>query len=891
MEEGRRPHSASGMGIWRLNMAIIERQIHGYRQGHQLLAASAQLPKLDQSIIDRLSDVAGPLRPREHFKPYLTAYPLPSGERYVLARTWQDTTASRAGCVRTLSLVIGTKDWSWAESLVPFLELLKVDSLPEQVDATRCSVSTSPATPLAPSADVRAGELLEALFLEKAQPVVVFDAPAPELIALRLLTALWPSMRRKFALSTFALSPRKIGGRDFDLVFAPKDARSKFSDWDGRRIDGRADQDARHRWTDTVVSRVFEQELPALLKPSEIRLVGDGDGGDSDNAAILRIALLWDELIEKLDRTPMAALGLLDIANSGKVQDAQAVNSLDPALASAILRASTELPAADAWAFLTAIVAKIRTRALPDGKKATAAAAQTLAARAPEGGVALLSRPELPDAVEGLLPRIAYGLGEAGEGKCERALLSAPPELILRLLAAGGRLSERAASDVELIKRVGRALEIVEPALVDAVGVSLLPHLVEDWQLPAAAPLVARLDGQGLVAEISRLAVANDFQAVQFVEMVVERARAIGTKTDAMTAIVASPPSQRRDALLAATIDPTVVDVTWLLDAPGLSSGTANALLTSLLHRAADRQLSVILGDPRLRDEVLARMQDHAPDLILRAVLACELPIDTFVRMARTVLQEADAATRVRVAQEALRRCLPMHFGGDEMGFLAQLIDIVGERLDGGWAVRIGLGRAVPASAASRNVIAFYNAPEPVRLRVVLSVAELAQAIFDRHTIDLDVGALEACALFMLEAEKAAPGALLNAAGRLLPMLMRHRREPVSPMIAATFPMIYRELAKQDDVPILLQFIPFLDWDRCKAARSELVDAFMSSSWSPADLALTACRCGDVDKILRRTATSFRGKEYIDRVENEIGHLPERCRSAVQNAISNIRSG
>jgi len=871
-------------------MIIVDRQVHGYRQGHQLLAASAQLPKPDQSLIDRLSDVAGPLRPRERFEPYLTAYPLPSGERYVLARTWQDTTASRSGCVRTLSLVIGTKDWSRAESLSPFLELLKEDSLPEQADATRRSVSTSSTTPLPPASDFRAGELVEALFLEEAQPVVVFDVQAPELIALRLLTALWPSMRRKFAMSTFALSPRKIGGRDFDLVFAPKDAKSKFSDWDGRRIDGRANQDARHRWTDAIVGRVFQQARPALLSASEIRLVGDGDGGDIDNAAMLRIALLWDELIGKLDRTPMAALGLLDIANSGKVQDVQAIGSLDPALARAILRASTELPAADAWAFLSAIVAKMRARALPVGKNATASAAQTLAAREPEGAVELLSRPELTDVVVHLLPRIACGLGEAGEGEGERALLSAAPELILRLLAADGRLSERAAADGELIKRIGEALEVEEPALVDAVAVRLLPHLIEDWHLPAAAPLVARLDGQGLVAEMSRLASANDFQAVQLTELVVERARAIGTKTDVMTAIVASPPSQRRDALLAATLDPTAADVAWLLDAPQLSSETANAFLISLLHRATDRQLSVILDEPRLGDKVLARVQDDAPDLIQRAVLACELPIDTFVRMASAVLQEADAATGARVAQEALRRCLPMHFDGDEMSFLAQLLDIVGERLDGAWAVRIGLGRPVPPSAASRNMIAFHNAPEPVRLRVVRAIAELAQAICDRPTIDLEVEALETCALFMFEAEKVAPGALLNAAGRILPMLMRHRREPVSLMIAATFPMIYRELAKKDDVPIFLQFISFLDWDRCKAARSELVDAFMSSSWSPADLALTACRCGDVNKILHRAAESSGGQEYIERVAKEIDRLPGKCRSTVQKTIANIRS-
>ena len=219
-------------------MTAVERQVHGYRQGHQTLAASAQLPKEDQSAVDRLSDVAGPLRPRERFNPYLTSYPLPSGERYVLARMWQDLIVARAGCVRTVSLIIPIADWAAAESLSPFLDLLKFDRPPEAANATREIVSSSCPTPLSPAPDFRASELLEALFLEEPRPVVVFDVPAPDLIAARLLTALWPSMRRRFALSTFALSPRKVSGRDFDLVFAPKDARAKFADWKGRRVDG-----------------------------------------------------------------------------------------------------------------------------------------------------------------------------------------------------------------------------------------------------------------------------------------------------------------------------------------------------------------------------------------------------------------------------------------------------------------------------------------------------------------------------------------------------------------------------------------------------------------------------------------------------------------------------
>ena len=213
--------------------ASIHQQLHGYRSGHQLLRSSVRLDTKDQDLIDHLSDMAGPLRPGERFAAYLSAYPLPSLKYYVLARTEQDFAADRAGCVTTKTFLVPMQYWENEANPGALAELFKGLISDEPI-----VVSAKPQTPeLAPVNYPALSELVEALFLEKRSAIVVFEAPSSEDVALRLLTAFWPAMRRNFSLCTFALSPRTLSGKSFDLLFAPKSARARFSDWEGRRIE------------------------------------------------------------------------------------------------------------------------------------------------------------------------------------------------------------------------------------------------------------------------------------------------------------------------------------------------------------------------------------------------------------------------------------------------------------------------------------------------------------------------------------------------------------------------------------------------------------------------------------------------------------------------------
>jgi GTPase-associated protein 1, N-terminal domain type 1 len=865
----------------------VEIQIHGYRKGHQLLASSVVLPKDDQTVVDRLSDVAGPLRPREEFAPYLSAYPLPSGTFYVIAKTWQDLSVSRAGCVRTKSVLIEAEAWSRRPTLISILRLLSSAELPVEADAGRVELEEQLEEGFPSAMNFNSSELLEALFLEDVMPVVMFDAPDPELIALRLLAALWPDIRRRFALSTLALSPRKIGGRDFDLVFAPSNAKAKFSDWPGRRVDGRASQTDRHRWTGAIVRRVFEEPLPRLLSDREIDLLG---GRDADSTAALRIALLWGELLDKLGRTPTAALGLLDIANSGMVSNSAAVRLVEDRLAEATRKAADNLSPVDAWDFIGAITRKMQGNNMPVGRVAVEQLAAHLAERAPDGAIDLLRQPDPKGAIDDLIPSIAIGLGNGAAPQIEQILLDAPTEILARLVSQGGALTSRVARDDRLIGKMSVVLADVDQELADKASTVLLPLLIEDRQLSAAMPIFRRLDAQGIAEELHWLGDVNDFQAEQLSEMLINRAREVGGLPFARDALISSDASVRRDIVLAQTVDPAAADVLWLLNEKRLPKMTSSALLLNVLRRADDKQFATLLSDMEIGARVVTCLPDNSVDMLARAALEDSLPINTYVPFVLSAIPKVDDGQKLEIAKRALRKCLRNRFEGDEAAILSMLLGVIGARLDGRWAAKTGLMREVKAEVASRNLIVFEKSQSDIRTCFVSAVDEIARTLQERYDIDLSKAASEACARLMFDAEISSYKASIDAAGWLVSSLLRARDRPVSLIIAALFPMIYRGLARGENTPDLLRVFSFFDWDRCKHARHQLVDAFMCSSWDPGDLALTALRCDDVARVLRQVAKLYGGENYLARVEKDLGRLNLHDQRVVKRTISEIRS-
>lgn len=862
-------------------MISVEQQVHGYRQGHQLLSSSLSLNKADQSTIDQLSDVAGPLRPGELFAPYVSAYPLPSGAFYVLARTWQDLTVTRAGCVRTLSLLISMADWMSAEAITPFLRLLDAPDLP--TNAVKMVIPGTTAESLPPVKDFRGKELLEAMFLEEPKPIAVFDPPDPELVAARLMTALWPGIRKRFTLSTFALSPRKIDGRYFDLVFAPKNAKPRFSDWQGRRIDGGADRDSRHRWTGNIFHRVFVNPHPRLMNEGEGSL---SDASEDGSFASLRIALLWDELLEKVERTPTAALGLLDIAISRPPASRGSVIALTPMLHDATAQAVGELLPADAWDFVDAIVRKMHGVYTRDEIKVVTFPATRLAAQDPHGAIELLCRPDPCVAHENLFPVIANGIAQAFD-RVELALAGAPPGVLVRLISNGGTLAGQSAKSPPVLTALTNAIPALSHDELLRARSILLPLLLEDNQAGLAEKFFATLDERELLVEVQHLGEASAFRARQFFRPIVARARQLDAVVELRYALLRFDWSEARDQFVAATLSASSEDALWLISDPVLTIEAANVHLLKVLQAASFNERQALLLDRR----ILSRVPDEGADLLLWAVQSMQMPFDLYMETVFRLLPLASDNHRVQVALAALDSCLGSRIPGDESATLGALFEAASTSVDVRSVCLVGLNRHLTPDVLSRNVIAIDSTSAQIRSRFVASFDELAEALASRYELDLSAEAAASCASLLWAAQSQHPRAAVAASGRLLPQLLRSKRSPVSIVVAAAFPVVYKELAAQADVPELLKFVPFMDWDKCKSARRELVDAFLSTPvWAPEDLALTAFLCVDVDRILGRVRKAYGGSKYLDLMLERSTKLPIQCREAVQAAAARLTS-
>lgn len=861
--------------------------MHGYRQGHQLLSSTIRLTKTDQDLIDRLSDVAGPLSPGERFSPYLTLYPLPSETHYVVARTWQDLDAPRAGCVRTRSVLVPMSEWQEMQDLASIVAMV-VKAGPDQ-PAERQTPATV-RTLLPPVDPLQGTELIEALFLEERAPIVVFDAEMPEPLALRLTTALWPGLRRTFSMSTFARSPRTIGRRSFDLVFASREARSRFADWTGRRIDGKKRGAARHPWSAPIVDQILSAPIPSLRSLDVLgEMSSDGVGSES----ALRVSLLWDDLRRKLPKSPTAALGMLDIVNTRKVRQINLIRELEPALARSAAMAAATMQVEDAWRYLSALIQKLEgfNPSMPVAESIRNTALN-LASHHPIETLETISTLNVEPQNVLLVSAAADGLSRSLDLNVAKRLSCLDGKDLLDLLFASTSLAEGMLGRFPAFSfALAAALQTADDSTRAKAIQRLLGLLVDDSHVEPARLLIDDLDADELVTAATHVYAVNGLSSAEIRGVLVGRARKLQADAVLREAVSDIGTSAGAYALVKATLQHTAADMYWLLNSSTLKRRWRIELIRSLLATASSQQLRDILADQRSLTKtinLLNAADESDGELLSRIAESVAIPSRDYVTLVVALLSTLKVDVSTELVGKAIELALPLEPNEVPSTTLDQLLSAVGDKLNGGRAMRVGLNPGVSSAAASRNLVAFGYAPIAARRALFTCVEEMARALKGRHQLDISVEAAEAASTLLWESRTVIANGFVRASAILLPLALEERREVASPLIAVTFPPVYRELAKQSAFDMVSLMFIFLDLDKCKSARRRLIDAFVHSEWRTSDIAIAAVRAGDPVRILGGIARERGGEQVLRDLSADLKKVPKELREPIRAALKEL---
>lgn len=214
----------------------VHQALHGYADGHRLLASSISLSANDSRRMLVMSDASGPgVGTLE--KSYITGYPLQESGMYVIASTWPALEMSRPGCVWTHSVLISFADLARMESPSALVEIMSPpdrQSYSSFESELQIEVASRRTLRLPKASREFAALLASALYEHPDKQVWARPIPhsAAVDVVLRLWDQQWPKLRRSFKFCTLTTKDRSIDDLRFDLQLTPSsgsNARLRFT--------------------------------------------------------------------------------------------------------------------------------------------------------------------------------------------------------------------------------------------------------------------------------------------------------------------------------------------------------------------------------------------------------------------------------------------------------------------------------------------------------------------------------------------------------------------------------------------------------------------------------------------------------------------------------------
>ena len=256
----------------------LQQTLHGYSEGHRLLASSVDLPARDAKTVLMMSDASGPAATLDPAG-YLTGYPLPESGHYALARTWPAPELPRPGCVWTHTILIDFSDIPSVRSTGGLLKLFRRPRLGDE-KSYGSGIGHVPTgeQALRGTPEDSARRILSALYGDPTRPIVsaVSDGPTRDALVLAIWDQQWPRLKRAFRFCTLSFADRSSANASFDLQFLPTSGRLKPTQFKGA-VDADRREFVATDWLEDAVSDLAEGADGSLRR--FLRAAGSDVGG------------------------------------------------------------------------------------------------------------------------------------------------------------------------------------------------------------------------------------------------------------------------------------------------------------------------------------------------------------------------------------------------------------------------------------------------------------------------------------------------------------------------------------------------------------------------------------------------------------------------------------
>jgi hypothetical protein len=861
-------------------------QIHGYKNGHQLLLFNSILNRVDQDTIDRLSDISGPLRPGQVFEPYFTCYPLPSREFFVVAKTWQDLSVQRAGCVITKSLLIKMADWESVNNIASVFKVLQeASSNRDEVLNTEMNDAMS----IPPVRETPVGELVEAIFLENRQPILVFDCREAENIAIRLYSVFWTSIRKTFSICTFSLSQRSVDGKPFDLLFAPTSVKSKFSEWQGRRIDasGISNKEPRHRWTLDLAARIFMNSVPSLFDSTDNSFFGSNSS--IGNESTFRLTMLWNELLLKVEKedSPMAILGLLDIINSQPVFAPELYQKLQPYIYNAIHAASNKLTTEDAWKFFVALLVKHQKKLMDRQMiQSVRESCAMLAGVDPQKAVDFVdnymqvNQPIPPILFAGVADGIADYLDRTKNNdilselssSLGLTLMGSSRVLCQQIVATFDRYPDQTLSFLSSALQLDRSKETVRAKR------NISPFVQFEGHKQILELLLGNADVQLFKEVLLNIGVNTKFKIRAFDNLLFKEAERLHQFEYLKEQLGEYDSEGYSDNLLIRIIRQEPYILRWLVHESKIPSQRLSIILSKILGAVTDKTIEIVSHDKILSEEILNSLSragnDESSGSI--ATLLCIADIDPDSALAQLNALTVDAIASVQAA--LIRNFISRVFLNPSIKKQNTVIDLLNKatQIDIPELFESLTSQNLPQQHLNIIIQNFLLAGPNITSKLTDRIEYVSRQIASNFSETIDDSLVKAWTFIFRESEYVKE-AYTRSAAIMLDFAYETSTIDPTTLIATAFPVIYKTYQKGHNVGNTFLFIFFPDWDKCRTLRQDLVQRYINSNWSRFGLFRVASRTEILNDVLEILAEAKGGKKFINQaiVEAKSINIPD----------------